>query len=119
MGRNCKVNWWMVRRAYSNYLVFILLLYIIMAKIIVCIAPRLVKLELSEEFEKSKKEKFPSSYLAIHQKSDKQDDSWETIYNVGVYKQIGGYPVRWNENLNEILDFLGEQENMQIVDWDD
>jgi hypothetical protein len=38
---------------------------------------------------------------------------------VGVYKQIGGYPVRWNENLNEILNFLGEQENIQIVDWDD
>ena len=46
-----------------------------MAKIVVCIAPRLVKLELSEEFEKSKRERFPSSYLTIHQKSDKQDDS--------------------------------------------
>jgi hypothetical protein len=46
-----------------------------MAKIIVCIAPRLVKLELTEEFNKNKKEKFPSDYLVIYQKSEKQDDS--------------------------------------------
>ena len=65
-----------------------------MARIIVCIAPRLVKYELLKEFQENKKQTFPSDYLAIYQKSDSQDDSGETIYNVGVYKQIGGYPVR-------------------------
>lgn len=90
-----------------------------MARIIVCISPRLVKLELLKEFEEDKGQAFPSDYLTIYQKSDNQDDSKETIYNVGVYKQIWGYPIRWDENLNEILDFLKEQKNIQIVNWDD
>lgn len=46
-----------------------------MAKIRVCIAPRLVKYELLKEFQENKKQTFPSDYLAIYQKSDKQDDS--------------------------------------------
>lgn len=49
--------------------------YIIMAKVRVCIAPRLVKYELLKEFQENKKQTFPSDYLAIYQKSDKQDDS--------------------------------------------
>ena len=96
-----------------------------MTTIAVCIAPRLVKLELAEEFNKNKKEKFPSDYLVIYQKSERQDDSWKTLYNVGVYKQVAWYPVKGEENLNEILEFLGEetQENnprhMQIINGDD
>lgn len=96
-----------------------------MAKIAVCIAPRLVKYELAEEFSKNKKEKIPFDYLVIYQKSEKQDDSWKTIYNMGVYKQIGWYPIKWEENLNEILEFLWEEteednpRHMQIINWDE
>lgn len=46
-----------------------------MAKIRVCIAPRLIKYELLKEFQENKKQTFPSDYLAIYQKSDKQDNS--------------------------------------------
>lgn len=96
-----------------------------MAMISVCIAPRLVKLELTEEFRKNKKERFPSDYLVIYQKAERQDDSWETLYSMGVYKQIGWYPIRGEENLNEILEFLGEEvdkdrpNHMQIINGDD
>lgn len=96
-----------------------------MATITICIAPRLVKLELTEEFRKNKKEKFPSDYLVIYQKKESQDDSWETLYSMGVYKQIGWYPIRGEENLNEILEFLGEEaiewnpRHMQIINGDD
>lgn len=93
--------------------------------ITLCIAPRLVKNELADEFRKNKKERFPCDYLVIYQKSDKQDDTKDTIYNMWVYKQIGGYPIRWEENLNELLAFLSKEIDkdrpihMQIVNWDD
>jgi hypothetical protein len=44
---------------------------------------------------------------------------------MGVYKQVGGYPIRGDENLNEILSFLGEEtqednpRHMQIINGDD
>lgn len=96
-----------------------------MAKVRVCIAPRLVKYELLKEFQENKKQTFPSDYLAIYQKSDKQDDSWETIYEIWVYKQVCWCPVRWDENLDELLDFLKRFNNkrkprhVQIINADD
>ena len=91
-----------------------------MATITVCIAPRLVKLELAKEFEEKENQAFPDNYITIYQKAKKQDDSWETIYHLGVYKQIGWYPVRGEKNLNEILDFIKEKNPgcVQVVNTD-
>jgi len=53
-----------------------------MAKIKVCVAPRLVKRELNKEFEENKKAQFPTDYLVIHQEDKNKDDSGENLYIV-------------------------------------
>lgn len=95
-----------------------------MAKIRVCIAPRLVKGQISQEFEENKKAQFPSDYLIIYQKSPNQDDSGETLYDLGIYKQIEWYPIRGEENLKDILAFIRKHNSkkrphhIQIIDAD-
>lgn len=95
-----------------------------MAKIRVCIAPRLVKAQMVAEFEENKKADFPCDYLIIYQKSPSQDDSGETLYNLAVYKQIEGYPIRGKESLKEILTFFKKHNSkkrphhIQILDAD-
>lgn len=95
-----------------------------MATIRICIAPRLVKAQLGAEFEENKKADFPCDYLFIYMKDPKQDDSGETLYTLGVYKQIEGYPIRGEESLKEILTYVKQHnskkrpQHIQILDAD-
>jgi hypothetical protein len=53
-----------------------------MSRITVCIAPRLVKAELYEVFKENQKERFPSDFIVMYKKAERQDDSGETIYTI-------------------------------------
>lgn len=95
-----------------------------MAKIKICVAPRLVKRELNKEFEENKKAQFPTDYLVIHQEDKNKDDSGENLYIVWVYKQIGGYPIRGEKDLKEVLTYLKKHNSkkrphhIQLLDAD-
>lgn len=95
-----------------------------MSRITVCIAPRLVKAELYEVFKENQKERFPSDFIVMYKKAERQDDSGETIYTIWVFQQIAWYPIRWEENLKDILWFIKKHKlkrkpnNIQFLDLD-
>lgn len=46
------------------------------------------------------------TFFIMYQDAKLEDDTGETYYKVGLYKSLGGFTVRWDEDLKEVLKFL-------------
>ena len=92
-----------------------------MAKLMITLAGRFLARLFQEEIDKNKKE---GDYILFYQKHRTQDDSWETIYDACLYKQVAGGPIRWEDELKLVLDFVKSKQRrkgqtFQIINTDE
>lgn len=80
-------------------------------KLTVTMAENLVKQLISKEIKED------SNYRLVYQATDKLDESWDTIYKIGLYEQVGYYPVR--NNIDWIIDMCSDMDNVEIINWDE
>lgn len=57
------------------------------------------------------------SFLVVYQQGE-GDSTGDKIYRLGLYKMVGYAPIRQEENLAEVLDFVAHHKNAQILDAD-
>ena len=75
--------------------------------------PKFAKRLRADEMEKEK----DASYLVIYQQGE-SDSTGDKIYHVWLYKQVWYAPIRQEENLAEVLDFVAKNKSVQILNAD-
>lgn len=83
----------------------------------VWVAPRIIRAEFKEVFN-MKDDTWLNNFIVVYHKSEKPDSSWEYQYTIGLYKQMVWLPVVGPERLNEALEFVKNNENVSIINWD-
>lgn len=92
-----------------------------MAKLFITFAGKFLARLIQEEIDANKKE---GDYILFYQKHKTQDDSGKTIYDACLYKQVVGGPVRWEDELKIVLDFVKSKKRrkgqaLQILNADE
>lgn len=81
-------------------------------RIAVTYAPQFAKLLRAEELKDKN-----GSFLVIYQERE-PDSTGDKIYRVGLYKMVQYAPIRQEGNLAELLDFVAQNKNVQILNAD-
>ena len=76
-------------------------------------APQFAKRLRAEELKKDKN----TSFLVIYQQGE-SDSTGDKIYRLGLYKMVQYAPIRQEGNLAELLDFVAQNKNVQILNAD-
>lgn len=58
-----------------------------------------------------------ASFLVIYQQGER-DSTGDKIYRLGLYKMVQYAPIRQEGNLAELLDFVAQNKNVQILNAD-
>lgn len=82
-------------------------------RIAVTYAPQFAKLLRAEELKKDKE----GAFLVIYQEGE-PDSTGDKIYRLGLYKMVQYAPIRQEGNLAELLDFVAQNKNVQILNAD-
>lgn len=77
-----------------------------MAKLFIAMAGQFINRLIAEEIDADKKS---GDYVLFYQKRPQTDDLGENLYNVCLYKQVLGGPVRGEDELKLVLDFINKK----------
>lgn len=76
-------------------------------------APQFATRLFNNELKKDKN----GSFIIIYQQGE-TDSTGDKIYKIGLYKMVWYAPIRTDAGLAEVLDFMSQNKNVQILDAD-
>lgn len=76
-------------------------------------APNFTKRIIGDELKKDK----DANFLLVYQEGT-PDSTGDKIYRLGLYKMVWYTPIRQEGNLADVLDFVAQNKNVQILNAD-